>query len=550
MVDYKCEEKLPDGSPCGYDTSKVKNKIQGIRGHYNMKHKKDWPGDAKLEELGNADTDELSPDEEWKAQESKFRKENIYPNDPFDALRQIMHNNGCDKWREATISLFQNYKSEDYEGLEQIMADQHIPPVQRNMVLKTYRAMMGAPVEGETEAEEAPGKKKVVYRDPTTVDAAEIANMSESDKQKWRMDLAKYAQAVKFQTEQTDQLWAAMGLGGSGKMQSGQLPPEVQAIVNEFKEMKERERRQQELAPLYRQIEALTQAIQQQQSQGPKSGTDVKAIMDTAMAYKALDAISGTKEGERLKAELDAKMEQERSASQERMQGQQMLLEKMKSDNQQLQMANLTQNFNAQMALLQQQMANQASTKEDMVSTLKKVMELSDAVNQFRGGAAVPGVGGNIEMVKTLVNGLGPGLLRIGEGFLAMKSGQQRPSIQPPMMPPMENQPLVVQEQQPTAVIDCSKCHNQFPVYGNPPMVKCPNCGQPYGQKGTAAQSMVQPTVASGRPAPEPTDQEIIEALKMEPREVLDAKAIELGLDPTIFPNKESLAEALSRMRK
>ena len=563
MPRYRCEEE-----GCKYAGS---DKITAIRQHYKMAHAgKPWPRDPALTsnapkqaEQGTeqpasalpsvpAGTVALDPNKKWEEKPIEFVDNTIIPIDYYKALRQIMHNNGADQWREATISLFKNYDPGEVEALEDILSQQHVPIASINMIMKTYMASMGIKEKEETEATtKETQKKKLAYRDPTTIDPMEIANMTETEKFRYQMELAKYAGALKFQQDQLKMVYNSMGLNTGGQMQSGQYPPEVQAMMNEFKEMKERERQKELLAPLNRQIEVLTQMMQQGQGKSSGSG-EVKEVMERIMTLKALDSLGNTKEADQLREMMSQKLEETKTQSQERMQSQQIAYEKMKDTNAQLQMGMLTQSFQGQIELLKQQMASQNATKEDMITTINKALELEKTITSFRGGAA-PGTSNNLEMLKTVINGLGPPLLKIGEGLIGLKAGNpQGPRMQPPMAQPMEQPGMMdVQGQQPTQVFECVACHKPVPVYGQPVMVTCPTCGKVYSQKGASAQPMnVEPTIASGRPAPEPSEQEIAEALKMESREVLDRKALDVGLDPSIYANKDSLADALARVRR
>ena len=217
-----------------------------------------------------------------------------------------MHNNGCNRWREATISLFQYYGPEDFKGLERIMKDQHIPPVQRNMVLKTYRASMGYPPEDADKEEEGPGKKKMTSFNPMDIGPEQIMAMTPGEVARWKQSLMMYKQAMETFNNAQSQIF-----GGPPGMMAGQYPPEIQAMMDEFKAMEEREKQKAMLEPLQRQLDQLTQAVQRrmdrstQTLQKPQGGGD--DFDDMVRKYltinKLIDSSGGGKETDEMRAE-------------------------------------------------------------------------------------------------------------------------------------------------------------------------------------------------------------------------------------------------------
>lgn len=548
MVEYQCEELLEDGQPCPYKgTTEV-----GIKQHYKLKHQMVWPGAAAAK--GKREK-EQSPDEKWAEKETIFEKDSSPPNDPFDALRQIMHNNQCDKWREATISLFQNYDPEDYEGLEQILQDQHIPPIKRKMVMTTYRKMMGAPEpEEEEEAQPVKGKKQAPMMNPWEVGPEHLMTMSPGDRMRWKMAMTAYRQAEKdYQDEM------AKGSVSQGA-QPSQYPPEIQELIKEMREMKEREKQQQMFNPLLQRLEAIEKSLQQRGGAGGGGNAAFQDIYDKAMTFKLLDSLGNSKEVDGLRQEAEQRMEKIRLERDQVAANASQQIEALKTQTIQMQLATMDQNTRAQIASLQAQLANTKDAPGSMAKILDDYMALQQRVEQFRTGEAPKTEGEKkTEMVVGLLGDVAktfqPTIQTAVQAMTQKNNNQARPNApaRPPMrnvQQPPSNQANNVQEaniQQYT----CDFCGTPIQYVGNPSSITCPSCGQVFSNDATEARAapvrQMMPTEQSQR---EPTEDELRANLIQQPRSALEIIARKRGIDPSAYATNEELVDFLLRMQK
>lgn len=517
-----------------------------------MKHKKDWPGDKVLSDMGTGTVEEEEDqDKKWAERETTFDKNVIAPNDPFDALRQILHNNGCDKWREATISLFQNYSPEDYEGLEQIMADQHIPPVKRNMVMKTYRAMMGAPEEVEEEEQPVKGKKPAQMMNPMDVGPEQIMMMSPGEMMRWKQSLMVYKQAMETFNGAMKDVY-----GGMPGSQQGQYPPEVQAILTKFKEMEEREKMQQVFGPMLQRLQGIEEKLKQT---GGGGGSDFKDIYEKVMTMKMLDSLGNDKQVEGLRKEAEERMERIRSEREQAAQAANREIETLKNQTVQMQFNTLQQTLGGQIAGLNQKLLENKDAPGSMAKILDDYMALQQRVKQFTTGEAPKTEGEKkTEMVVGLLGDVAktfqPTIQTAVNAMTQKGANQSRPNAparspvrnvqQPPVQSPMQEE-ATVQEFQ------CTFCGAPIQYVGNPSSLTCPACGQLFSNDATEARAPpTQPMTPTEQSRREPTEEELRTALIQQPRAALDTIARKQGIDPTAYSSNEELVDYLVRMRK
>lgn len=532
MTEFKCSEP-----GCSYVTTK-----EGyLRSHYAQKHKKPYPG-------GGAIAEGTDIEEYVNKEEGDFITATTPPVDEYNALRQIMDNNGLNKIRESTIALFQHYDPEDTDALLEILKKQNVTPSKRQMVVETYRANLGlAPTEDDEmeEREKADkNRKPVLPRDPTTLTPAEIMTMGPQELMAWQADLVKYQQALQFQKQAMSMVYGTLsgygpatpGVPGMmpGFGQPAPIPKEIQDALKELQELKEERRLQQMMQPIVQQM----QTIQQQLAQAPAQKKDeFDDIYKKAMTFKLLDGLGNNKEIEQLRQEATERMERLRMEN-----------EKQKEMNNQLQIAAIKEIMGNKIKDLENMIRNQSTPKEALTKTINEALELQQTLQSLKGentGAS------NAEEKKMMA--------------ITDLVGKVTSNLQPVFMELAKNtgkgnaQALNIanENQSPTTPAEgfpCSKCGTHISTAGNPRVVACPNCGAAYRSEPLEMPQSVATVPETRYPEPyitksAPSDDEIMLEMEKQPLEFLQDMAKSKGIDPDLFPLKHDLIKELMRRR-
>jgi len=526
MTEFKCPEP-----GCNYETDK-----EGyLRSHYTQKHKKPYYG-------GGAIAEGMNVEEYVEKDETEFIKSSTPPVDEYNALRQIMDNNGLNKIRESTISLFQHYDPEDTDALLEILKKQNVTPSKRQMVIDTYRANLGlGPTEDEEMEEkvkEEKSRKAAMPRDPTSVTPAEIMAMSPQELMIWRQDLAKYQQALQFQQQAMGIVYGTMsGVGmpgmtlGYGQAQQT-LPKEVQDALKELQELKEERRMQQMMQPVIQQM----QAIQQQLTAPAQKKDEFDDIYKKAMTFKMLDGLGNSKEIEQLRQEANERMERLRMEN-----------ERQKDANNQLQIAAIKEIMGGKINQLENMLRNQSTPKEALTKTINEALELQQTLQSLKGensaaaSAEEKKMMAITDLVGKVTQNLQPVFMELAKG--AGKGGQQASS----------RPPTAEERPDETTSFPCSKCGSIISVVGNPKVVTCPNCGTPYRSTPiepppsttNPPQQFPEPYIAKKAP----DDEELLTELDKQPLDFLQDMARSKGIDTDLYPLKHDLIRELLRKR-
>jgi len=532
MTIWKCPEP-----GCEFSTEKGE---KYLRSHYSQKHHKPYPGGGALPD--GTDVEERTVDDG--VETGGFITSNVPPLDEYSALRQIMDNNGLNRSRESTISLFQHYDPEDTDALEDILKKQNITPSKRRMVIETYRANLGlGPTEDEEMEEkekEEKSRKATMPKDPTSMTPAEIMSMTPQELMVWKQDLAKYQQALLFQQQAMGMVYGTVsGFGAPGMMpgygqQQQAVPKEIQEALKELQELKEERRMQQMMQPVLQQM----QAIQQQLTQAPAQKKDeFDDIYKKAMTFKMLDGLGGGKEIEQLRQEANERMERLRMEN-----------DKQKDMNSQLQIAALKEVMGGKINQLESMLRNQATPKEALTKTINEAVELQQTLQSLKGenttaaSAEEKKMMALTDLVGKVTSNLQPVFMELAKG--AGKGGQRAASSSPMVEPEAEAD---------GSSFPCSKCGAKIPVVGNPRVVTCPSCGAAYRSEppemppSVTAPSQQYPEPYMARKAPD--DDELITELDGQSLDFLQDMARSKGIDTDLYPLKHDLIKELVRRR-
>jgi len=530
MTVWKCAEP-----GCSFSTDKGE---KYLRSHYSQKHKKAYLGGGAVPE--GTDVAEETVDDG--VETGDFIKSSSPPVDEYSALRQIMDNNGLNKIRESTISLFQHYDPEDTDALLEILKKQNVTPSKRQMVIDTYRANLGlGPTEDEEMEEkerEEKNRKSAMPRDPTTVTPAEIMAMSPQELMIWKQDLAKYQQALQFQQQAMGMVYGTLGgMGTPGMMpmfgQQPGMPKEVQEALKELQELKEERRMQQMMQPIIQQM----QAIQQQLTQAPAEKRDeFDDIYKKAMTFKLLDGLGNDKEIEKLRQEANERMERLRIEN-----------DRQKDANNQLQIAAIKEIMGTKINQLEAMLRNQSTPKDTLTKSINEAIELQQTLQSLKGENSTAASADEKKMmaitdlVSKVTQNLQPGFMELAKG--AGKGGEQAAS--PPSAPPEVDD----------NTFSCSKCGSTIHVVGNPRTVTCPNpkCNAVYRSKEPemppsviAPETFPEPYMSGGAPS----EESIVAELEQQPLEFLQDMARSKGIDVDLYPQKHDLIGEIMRRRK
>lgn len=532
MTIWKCPEP-----GCDFSTGKGE---KYLRSHYSQKHHKPYPGGGAVPD--GTDVEERTVDDG--VETGGFITSNTPPVDEYSALRQIMDNNGLNRSRESTISLFQHYDPEDTDALDEILKKQNITPSKRRMVVETYRANLGlGPTEDEEMEEkekEEKNRKATMPRDPTSLSPAEIMTMNPQELMQWKSDLAKYQQALQFQQQAMGMMYGTVGgfgmpgmMPGFGQQQQA-IPKEIQDALKELQELKEERRMQQMMQPVLQQM----QAIQQQLAQAPAQKKDeFDDIYKKAMTFKMLDGLGGGKEIEQLRQEANERMERLRMEN-----------ERQKDTNSQLQIAAMKEIMGGKIATLENMLRNQATPREALTKSINEAIELQQTLQSLKGENATASNAEEKKMmaltdlVGKVTTNLQPVFMELAKGV--GKGGQRAApsvSIEPGAEPDGSSFP-------------CSKCGTSISVVGNPRVVTCPNCGAAYRSEPPEMPPSIAPSQQQPFPEPymarkAPDDEEIVAELDKQPLEFLQDMAKSKGIDPDLYPLKHDLIRELLRRR-
>ena len=529
MTDFKCPEP-----GCNYTTTK-----EGyLRSHYAQKHKKPYSG-------GGAIAEGTDVEEYVEKEETEFTTSTTPPVDEYNALRQIMDNNGLNKIRESTISLFQHYDPEDTDSLLEILKKQNVTPSKRQMVIDTYRANLGlGPTEDEEMEEkekEEKNRKATMPRDPTSLSPAEIMTMNPQELMQWKSDLAKYQQALQFQQQAMGMMYGTVGgLGMPGMMpgfgqQQQAVPKEIQDALKELQELKEERRMQQMMQPVLQQM----QAIQQQLAQAPAQKKDeFDDIYKKAMTFKMLDGLGGGKEIEQLRQEANERMERLRMEN-----------ERQKDANSQLQIAAMKEIMGGKIATLENMLRNQATPREALTKSINEAIELQQTLQSLKGENATASNAEEKKMmaltdlVGKVTTNLQPVFMELAKGV--GKGGQRA-------VPSVSVEPGAESDGN---SFPCSKCGTSISVVGNPRVVTCSNCGAVYrSEPQEMPPSVLEPPQQQQFPEPymskkAPDNDDLMAELDKQPLEFLQEMATSKGIDPDLYPLKHDLIRELLRRR-
>jgi len=532
MTIWKCPEP-----GCGFSTEKGE---KYLRSHYSQKHHKPYPGGGAVPD--GTDVEERTVDDG--VETGGFITSNTPPVDEYSALRQIMDNNGLNRSRESTISLFQHYDPEDTDALEEILKKQNITPSKRRMVVETYRANLGlGPTEDEEMEEkekEEKSRKAAMPKDPTSMTPAEIMSMTPQELMVWKQDLAKYQQALQFQQQAMGMVYGTVsGFGSMPGMMPGYgqqqqtVPKEIQDALKELQELKEERRMQQMMQPVLQQM----QAIQQQLVQSPAQKKDeFDDIYKKAMTFKMLDGLGGGKEIEQLRQEANERMERLRMEN-----------DRQKDMNSQLQIAAMKEIMGGKISQLENMLRNQATPKEALTKTINEALELQQTLQSLKGenanaaNAEEKKMMALTDLVGKVTTNLQPVFMELAKG--AGKGGQRSvPSSQ------------IEQELGPDeTTFPCSKCGATITVKGNPRSVACHACGAVYRSEPLEMPpSVTNPPQQYPEPymaGKAPDDNELIAELDGQSLDFLQDMAKSKGIDTDLYPLKHDLIRELLRRR-
>lgn len=537
MVKFRCNEP-----GCVYTTEK-----EGyMKQHYRKNHGKEYVG-------GSAVAEETLKEDTFIGENEFQTNEPIRAVDPLNILRTILDNNGWTYKKESIMNLFSNYDMADLPELYDILKMSGMKPTTREMVMKTYAAALELDWPPEKEEEEEKVKKSTgmkAYRNPMDISPEEIAQMSDGQRMQYQNDLMKHAAAMKWQREQMNMVWQSMGMAspGMGGSAPGQRDPETEAMLKEYRDMKEQEKLQKMLSPMARRLEELTDIVG-----GKKGNSNFEDIKEMALTMKLLETLGTGKETESLRAMAEQRMQELRNQQAQQQAQAQQALEAIKSQNIALQMKSIQDQMGTQLAVVQQQLTNANMNKQTVLSNVQEMIALQQALTQLQTGQ-VPltpeerreekRYQATTEMVKSIATGAQPLLEKVAENL----TGKNPPT-------PVNAAPPMAQAQttaRPTSTFPCQNCGKPISVVGNPPIVTCTSCGQVHKEGGgNEPQERVLPEpYISGAGEREPTEEEIIEELVMQPRDILNKIAIENNIDPGLYDNKQSLAEVLAKVRR
>jgi hypothetical protein len=524
----------------------------GLIGHIRGMHKNmRYDGGAKMPEgveFGPREMEDVG---------GGFMVDTRQPVDMMGVLRKILENNGITDSRESIVDLFQYEDPTNVKRLELIMAKAGIAPNKRNMASEQwgkYMENMGMIIKGEEEE----GRKKTRSLNPSMDD---IANWTPLDWQKYMLDAQKQMMAMKMlMTLQTNMMksmdlsGAEAGMMGLSTPSSDKLPPAVQAQLDRLKQYEERDKFKEVMDPLYKEFRALrgdlAETIDQRNKEPPK-----KTIMETLLEMQQMRQMfqaDGDKESaEKMRIAMEGRIATQKLEMEKEMKLLQMEYDKARDQAHVLEMQNIKTELNAK--LDQQKTLTEIAARdkaEDLEATITKALKIQQTLKQFSGDqesdddkrmkAIMGTIQGTVESFKGPISDLARGW--------ADKQAQAKaasvPAAAPPQYAPRQGRaPQRVagsEHQHPMAQATCPDpaCGTRFQVDTTQPTAECPGCHMVYNF------GPPPPGTPSGGPPMGDMDAKRRELLSID-RAALDEYASENGIDPTMYPTKESLVDAV-----
>ncbi len=515
----------------------------------------------------------------------------IPQNDPIDImhnLRIILANNGVARQREAIIELFREYPPDDMEGLERILDNAGIPVNKKELIMETWgRKMRVIPRSSGYVVPSARQEPKPV--NPLTMTPADIMD-NPAKMMEWATAMQKYAMTQQMMMQMMQNIMPGMSMNPMGQMKPADghatLPPEVQAQLNELREMKEQSRQRDAmrefLKPMVEEIKDIRRVVD-----GRSDGNGAKApktLMDYIAEIKMLEALgdNGRQAADQLRMQMEEKMELARMERDKEMRQFDVQKENLRNQLSQAQIDGIKASFVSQVERLQDMLREKETkgSRETIMSAIKEAQEMKQVIDQL-GGAKSAEEDKKMEMYSEIIKAAAQVIAPVGQMLMQGVNGQPPRGPMPPVARPSPPRPSApapppADGSGETWQFKCPKegCGAEQTVVGTPDTLVCPACRSEFrnreapapssmmgaggalgsetpmsimGQADSGLKGMFPPTLGGEVP------HDVVEARKAElmeyPQDSLEAIARQMGYDPSRYPTKDMLVEEIVRSR-
>lgn len=493
------------------------------------------------------------------------------PIDLLDNLRQILINNGAGRQREAIIDLFRYYDPSDIDALDGILMNSNIAVNKRKLIIDSWKKRMNIM---EPENNNGNGKRaQAPYMDPTQVTPNDMTKMMSNPMMmmQWMRDVQMNAQMTKFMMKVFEESYGDMW--GSGNKENGgqqKLPPDVQRIVDEWREMKERDKLRDFAKPLVEEIRDLRRELEEVKRKPADDGGDIEKMVTK---IKMLEMLGANKQAEEMRLRMEEKMELARLDRDKAAREFDVQREALRNEATKANYDALRTMFESKVERLQESLREKETTssRDTVMRTIQEAKEIKAAMDELGGSRNEDAAeerkmalyGEVIKAASTAFGVLGS----------AMNQNQAGPPVMQRPTNPVAAQVSVEPNETWTFTCPTEGCGRETAVTGTPTKIVCPGCHKVFVNRDAAS----PPPVAASPPPlpnPEPTPVESIGTfsgglgtppldtsvpmdivaqrraeLEMLSREELDSIATAMGFDPGLYPNKTMLAEEIVRAR-